>query len=166
VTVFEVDSVTSSTPSSTSRLFRGDIAISSDPASQGARGDAVWVQDGDILAGTYHDGSGDVLDSDTVTVDAVVPVISNVLPADDTFMSLENPTVVFDVTDGGSGIDSTGLGITLGVKVGTAPATPAQNISFQPIQDGVRAIFAQGLSWKHPPRPRAVSACGIACPSR
>jgi len=155
VTISEVDSLTSSTASSTSRVFRGSVALSSDAGAQGSSGSGVWVQDTDDLTVNYYDGSGNIVDSDAIKVDGVDPVIANILPATAENTSLVNPTVTFDVTDSGSGIDPTGVGITMSVQIAgtgtppiTPPATDAQNISFQGIADGLHAIYAGGLSWK------------------
>ena len=151
VTISEVNSLTDTTASSTSRLFLGTVALSSDAGSQGAGGPGVWVQDGDDLTVTYYDSAASVLDSDVIKVDAISPVIANVVPATATFTKTENPTVTFDVTDGGAGIDPTGAGIKLDIQIAgtpTPPPTTATNVSFQGIEGGVRAIFAQGLSWK------------------
>ena len=146
VTISEVESVTSTVATSTTRLFHGSIILDEDGAAAAAGDGKVWVRDGDTLTVNYYNADGIVLDSDTVEVDAVKPVIANVTPADATFTGIENPTVTFDVTDTGSGIDTVGSGIKLEVKTASVTTT-ATNVSFQGIAGGVRAIFAQGAKW-------------------
>ena len=97
------------TPTQSSNVFRGEITLSEDPADRGPGEEegAVWVQDGDRLTVNYLDADGNIADSDTITVDAAAPTISDFEPADGTNTSVENPTLQFDATDDGSGFDAT-----------------------------------------------------------
>jgi len=146
LTVNEVASTTDSTANATSRLFSGIIFLSGDAATQGANSDGVWVQDGDTLTAQYYDSAGTLVDSDTVVVDGVDPTIAAIVPADGTITNVSNPTITFDVTDTGSGISASTFSddVTLTIN-GTL--VPSENISFQAIAGGFRAIFAQGTAW-------------------
>lgn len=146
VTISEVAAVGSSTSSPTSQIFRGEVSLTSNAAAQGTNSDGVWVQDGDTVTATYLDSAGNTLDTDTVTVDGVKPTISSVTPSDGTITNVVNPTVQFDVTDTGSGIQATNPGSVIALAINGVTST---NVSFQSIADGFRAIFAQGDSWKN-----------------
>ena len=146
VTISEVASVGSSTASPTSRIFRGEIVLSSNAALQGTSNDDVWVQDGDTLTATYYNSAGAIIDTDTVTVDGVKPTIANIVPADGIITNVANPTVRFDVTDTGSGISTTNLATDITLKI-NGVAVSSSSIAFQAIANGFRANFAQGTSW-------------------
>jgi hypothetical protein len=155
VTISEVSAVGGSTASATAQIFRGTIALSSDATKQGTSSDGVWVQDGDTLTVSYLNDAGTAIDTDDVTVDGVKPTIGAVTPADGTVTSTGNPTVSFDVTDGGSGMASTpGTVITLAINGTTVSA---DDISFQPITGGYRAFYVTGVAWT-----AAVNAGGFA----
>ena len=154
VTISEVAAVGSAITavSSTSTIYRGDIFLSSEGATQGTNSDGVWVNDGDTLTVSYLDSAGAVLDSDTIKVDSVAPTISGLIPVDGTITNVDNPTVQFDVTDTNSGLGSTpSSNITLQVVTGgpvtTTIGTDQGSVSYQAIADGYRAIFAQGGAW-------------------
>ena len=128
VVINEVASTENSDSSGDSDVFRGAVQLSGDPGTQGPGGDdgeledgsnAVWVQDGDTLTVHYLDEDGDIVDSDSITVDAAAPAIGNVEPADGTHTSTENPTLQFDVTDAGSGFDAKNPSSHFVVYVGT-----------------------------------------------
>lgn len=152
----------------TTNMYSGMVSLSSDAASSGSAGtctearvaldadggvcqgrDAgdfadggVWVQDSDTVTVSYHDGSGAVVSTDTVTVDTVKPQISNVTPTAGTFTRVANPTISFDVTDTGSGISIQNLeNISLMVN-----GVEATGVSYLSIDDGVRAIYARPTS--------------------
>jgi hypothetical protein len=145
VLISEVSAVGTSTADPNSRIFRGEIAVTADASVQGTLNDGVWVQDGDTLTVSYLDTDGvTVVDTDTVTVDGVAPTISNISPADGTITNVANPTVVFDVTDTGSGISTSNFATDITLKINRTAAT---NISFQAIANGFRANFAQGTAW-------------------
>ena len=144
VTISEVASATDASASATSKVFSGIIFLSSDAATQGSNSDGVWVQDADTLTVQYLNSAGAVVDSDTVTIDGVKPTIAAVAPADGTVTNVANPTVTFDVTDTGSGISTTNFATDLTLKIN---GTAAQNISFQAIASGFRAIYASGIAW-------------------
>lgn len=128
------------------RLFTGMVSLNGDAASSGAAGvDAdgnyvdggVWVQNGDTVTVSYMDG-GSVVATDTVTVDTVDPQISNIEPGPGTYTRISNPTISFNVTDTGSGIDITALPISLMIN-----GQKASGVSYLSIDDGVRAIYAR-----------------------
>jgi hypothetical protein len=81
-----------------------------------------------------------------VTIDGVEPTIAAVTPADGTITNVANPTVTFDVTDTGAGISTTDFSGDVTLKI-NGTTVGAENISFQAIANGFRAIFAQGTAW-------------------
>ena len=150
ITINEVDGVGLSGQSSTSTVFQGTIALSTDAAVQGTNSDGIWVNDGDTLTTTYYKSDGTVLDSDTVKVDSVKPSVTGITPADGTVTNIANPTVQFDVTDTNSGMGATPASvISLGIvsAAGATTTVATADISYQAIADGYRAIFAQGVAW-------------------
>ena len=68
VTISEVVSATDSSPNPTSRLFRGEVTLSSNAATQGTAQDGVWVQAGDAVVVHYVDSGGGTIDTDTLAV--------------------------------------------------------------------------------------------------
>ena len=151
----------------TSDMYSGMVKLSSDAASSGSAGwctdprialddedDAcqgkssddrwadggVWVQNGDTVTVTYQDSSGASVSSDTIMVDTVSPLISDISPASGTHTSVPNPTISFNVTDTGSGINILDLDITLTIGTTDVDAT---DVSFITIDNGVRAIYAR-----------------------
>ncbi len=147
-TISKVSSATDSSSSPTSRLFRGDIFLSSDAAKAGTGNDGVWVQDGDTVTVSYVDSNGALIDSDALTVDGVKPTISNIVPADGTITNVASPTVTFDVTDMGSGISTSNFSTDITLKI-NGWLVSASKISYQAIAGGFRAIFSQGTSWSN-----------------
>ena len=154
VSITQVASVGATAASSDSIIFRGDIDLKSDAATQGTNNDGVWVQDGDILTVSYLDDSGDEVDSDTVTVDAVDANIANVtletadgttVAADGSVDNTNNPGVSFEVTDTGAGIEETDITLTINTEL-----VAATELKFRDIDDGVRVTFDQTTSWKAP----------------
>ena len=108
VPISEVNAVGGTLPDADSDIYLGSVQLSKDPGTQGPGADenAVWVQDGDTLTVQYLDDDSDIVDTDTITVDAAKPVISGLSPADGTHTSTENPTLQFDATDTGSGYNA------------------------------------------------------------
>ena len=157
--------VTITESGATTNMFSGMVSLSDDAAASGTAGECtmgsladggvceggtdgaytdggVWVQNGDTLTVTYYDSDLAVVATDSVTVDTVSPQISNISPASDTYTRVANPTISFDVTDTGSGIDIQDLEkITL-----TINGQEATGVSFLSIDDGVRAIYARPTS--------------------
>ena len=136
----------SSVTSPTSDLYRGDLQLSSNASAQGTNDDGIWVQDGDTVTITYLNSSGTAVDTDTVTVDAVLPTVTNISPGDGTTQNVVNPTVQFDVTDTGSGISSTNVSTDITININGNDIS-SSSPSFQAITDGFRVIFASGSSW-------------------
>ena len=177
VTVDEVAGTDSSDSSADSDVFRGSVQLSKDPGTQGPGEDesSVWVQDGDTLTVHYLDEDGDIVDSDSINVDAAKPVIDNITPADGTHTSVTNPTLQFDATDAGSGYDAkrpadffdvyvgtdvdedgklvthdaAGPGREVGDPVGGVKlgGTSDFDLSPVPISGGYRVIFTTSGSW-------------------
>ena len=149
VTISEVLSVGSATSSPDSQVFLGSIVLSDDAATQGTNSDGVWVQDGDTLTVSYLNSDAAVVDSDAITVDAVKPTVASISPADAAITGTKNPTIVFDVTDTGAGINdvaSTAISIEIGNDTATSTITSTAP-SFQPIADGYRVVYTQTTSW-------------------
>ena len=152
VSITQVDGIGATATSSDSIIFRGDIPLSGAASAQGTNDDGVWVQDGDTLTISYLDDSGDPLDTDTVTVDAVDANIANVtlekadgstVAAHESVDNTNNPVVSFEVTDTGAGIDETDITLTI-----NAEPVPATELKFRDIDDGLRVTFDQTTSWK------------------
>ena len=134
--------------------------LSEDPANRGpgeAAG-AVWVQDGDSLTVHYLDDEGDIVDSDSITVDAMAPEISGFEPADGTNTSVTNPTLQFDATDEGSGFDSDSamdhFTVTIGTQLDEDGENPTGGTVIDtsdyariPVADGYRVVFTTSESW-------------------
>ena len=132
VSITQVASIGATATSSHSMIFRGDIDLSGAASAQGTNDDGVWVQDGDTLTISYLDDSGDPLDTDTVTVDAVDANIANVtlekadgstVAADESVDNTNNPGVSFEVTDTGAGIDETDITLTINTEPVAAHGT-------------------------------------------
>ena len=68
ITIGEVASATDSSPNATSRLFRGEVTLSSNAATQGTNNDGVWVQIGDAVVAIYYDSIESIVDADAVIV--------------------------------------------------------------------------------------------------
>jgi len=153
VTISEVVSVSSSSASPTSGVFRGEVVLSSSAAAQGTNNDGVWLQDGDTLTVSYLKSDGTSEDSDSITVDDVKPTISAIAPADGTITNIVNPSVSFEVTDSGSGMSTTDPGTAVRIRI--SPVSGAHTTStvattgpaFQAIADGFRVIYAISTSW-------------------
>ena len=160
VMISEVGAVGGTGASADSNIYRGQIMLSKDPANRGPGEDAsaVWVQDGDTLTVQYLDDEGDVVDSDSITVDAMAPAISNFEPADGTNTSVTNPTLQFDATDEGSGFDSDSAMDHFTVAIGTQLDEDGENptggtvidtsdYARIPVADGYRVVFTTSDSW-------------------
>jgi hypothetical protein len=68
VTISEVASATDSSSRPTSRLFRGEVPLSSNSATQGTAQNGVWVQAGDTITVSYVNAAGNTLAMDTLGV--------------------------------------------------------------------------------------------------
>ena len=160
VTISEVGAVGSTDPNASSNIYRGEILLSDDPANRGPGEElgAVWVQDGDSLTVHYVDDEGDIVDSDSITVDAMAPEISGFEPADGTNTSVTNPTLQFDATDEGSGFDSDSamdhFTVTIGTQLDEDGENPTGGTVIDtsdyariPVADGYRVVFTTSDSW-------------------
>jgi hypothetical protein len=160
VTISEVGAVGSTDPNASSNIYRGEIRLSDDPANRGPGEElgAVWVQDGDSLTVHYLDDEGDIVDSDSITVDAMAPEISGFEPADGTNTSVTNPTLQFDATDEGSGFDSDSamdhFTVTIGTQLDEDGKNPSGGTEIDtsdyariPVADGYRVVFTTSDSW-------------------
>ena len=153
VTISEVSAIGTTTASASSQLFRGDLKLSSSAAVQGTNNDGVWISDGDTVTVTYLTSAGVAIDTDTVTADAVDPVISSVVPADGTVTNVANPVITFHVTDTGSGIVATNPATVITIAFlpvsggNTTTTVSTTKLAFQPIADGFNVIYADQTSW-------------------
>lgn len=68
ITISEVNSIGNSTPHATSKLFRGQVVLSSNAATLGTYQDGVWVQVWDTVTVIYVDSNGSTVDTDTLAV--------------------------------------------------------------------------------------------------
>jgi hypothetical protein len=144
VVISEVTAVGTTTASPDKGIFRGSVFITSDPAKQGSGDGEVWAEDGDTLTVAYLDNDGvTVVDSDTVTVDAELPSITNLAPADGEITNNTSPFVTFDVTDLGSGIVGTSA-ITVAIH---GNLVDVEDLGSLPIAGGFKISFSQGESW-------------------
>ncbi len=162
VMISEVDEVGGTADSANSNVYRGEVTLSKDPANRGPGGEggenSVWVQDGDTLTVHYLDDEGDVVDSDSITVDAMAPAISGFEPADGTNTSVTNPTLQFDATDEGSGFDADTAADHFTIKLGTQLDDDGENptggkelatsaYARIPVANGYRVVFTTSDSW-------------------
>ncbi len=161
VMISEVGEVGSTSDSADSNFYRGQVMLSSDPANRGPGEDEenmVWVQDGDTLTVHYLDDEGDIVDSDSITVDATKPAISDFEPADGTNTSVTNPTLQFVATDEGSGFDADTAAehftITMGTQLDADGKNPAggtvlatSDYARIPVANGYRVVYTTSDSW-------------------
>ena len=119
--------------------------ISGDGATRGADNDGVYVQDGDTLTVTYLDADGSATDSDSVTVDAQEPAVSNISPADGLRTNNTRPGVTFSVTDTGSGISIEDLTDKITLTINNKRADLRG--SFLAAADGYEVRFSQTAKW-------------------
>ena len=129
----------------TTDLYNGSVDISGDGATRGADGDGVYVQDGDTLTVTYLDADGSAMDSDSVTVDAQAPAVSNISPADGLRTNNTRPGVTFSVTDTGSGISIEDLTDKITLTINNKRADLRG--SFLAAADGYEVRFSQTAKW-------------------
>ena len=139
-----------------SQIFRGTIILGQDAVAQGTANDGIWVQDGDTVTVNYLDSKGNIVDSDTMTADGIVPAITSLTPADGAVTNVNNPTLQFDVTDLGSGVPTINPADAITITI--ANSANRVNASFQAIANGFRVIFASGTSW------RDTTAAGFSVP--
>jgi len=135
------------TASASSDVYRGQIRLSSDAATQGSGDDQVWVQDGDTVTVTYlGSDAATSIDTGTVKIDGGTPIVGNISPADGTITNNTKPFVSFEVTDLSSGISPTAP--LTAVEMFIPEDGPAvSGVTFQPIVDGFRFLFSAGDSW-------------------
>ena len=135
--------------SATSKVFRGDVLLTSDPAAQGRNNDGVWANDGDTLTVAYLASDGTTISTDTIEVDGEAPIISKVSPGDGGIINDDNPPVSFLVTDARSGLGTNaGAVISLEINGHDIPEPPLTYV-FDP-SGGFQGIFSQLTSWLDP----------------
>ena len=143
VYIEEVTAPGDTSTSATSQVFFGQVSLSSISAvrGEGDAGDEVWVSDGDLVTITAYDASGNIVDSDTITVDGVEPTVSMVAPADGTVTTAPIPQVDFEVEDLASGLAAANIRLTINDNV--AAFTP---FTLSPTL--IRGVFVSADPWK------------------
>ena len=105
----------------------------------------VVSHDDEVIV-TYDDqGTGEAEATDSATVDAEAPVLSNVSPADGDYTSDETPQFTVTMVDADSGIDLTTLAMTVYKTDDTAKDVSA-DVSTDPITDGYDLVFIAGAT--------------------
>jgi hypothetical protein len=140
VAITEVTAAGTTSANATSQVFYGTVLLSSSSNLRGTADNGVWVQDSDLVTVTVYDGSGNIVDSNTIIVDGTAPTIAGVEPLDGTITSDKIPQVEFEVTDIASGMASANIGLSINAV--NAAYTPF------PMTNGFRGIFVAGDTWK------------------
>ncbi len=119
VDIKEVAAYTSSAAASaTAQKWSGKLQLSADASKSAAADNAIWVQEADTLTVTFYGTDNTtVINSHSVTIDATNPAISDVSPADGSYLSAASPTLSFTLTDAESGFTTTTLGDNIAVTV-------------------------------------------------
>ena len=93
VAVSEVASETDSSPSATSGLFRGEVALSGDASFSGVGDGKVWVKGGDEVTATYHKpGGAQVRTHRLQVVSAPMPMPTHTATSTPTHTATPTPT--------------------------------------------------------------------------
>ena len=144
--------------SPSSKVFRGDVLLTSDPAAQGTNNDGVWANDGDTLTVAYLASDGTTISIDTVEVDGKAPDITEVTPGNGDVTDDNNPAVSFLVTDARSGLGTNAAAvISLSINGYDIPEPPLTYVF--DASGGFQGIFSQLVSWLE-----AVKDGGFAVP--
>jgi hypothetical protein len=102
----------------TAQKWSGKLRLSSDASKSAAADNFIWVQEADTLTVTFYGtDNSTVIDSHSVTVDATNPTITDILPADGSYLSTASPTLSFTLTDAESGFSTTTLGTNVAVTI-------------------------------------------------
>jgi len=119
VDIEEVASYTSSAAASaTAQKWRGKLRLSNDASKSAANDNYIWVQEADTLTVTFYGTDNTtVINSHSVTIDATNPTITDVTPADGSYISDASPTLSFTLGDAQSGFSTTSLGANVGVEI-------------------------------------------------
>ena len=164
VTIDEVAALGATTPkSATSKIFGGQIILSSDAAATARNDLTVWVQDGDTLTLTYYASDHTtVIDSTTASIDATSPTISNVVPADGSVVSSASPSVTFTIEDGGAGFNTSAPGHAVDVKINGCPVRDSELIftSLTAIKLDIFFGLPGGSRWADAPTPSCAARTG------
>jgi len=143
VVISEVAAIGSSATSSNSVIFRGAVTLTEDPSKATNQDGEVWVRDADTLTVTFLDTDGTTsLDTDTVVVDTVAPVIGNIDPAFGLITSNTSPLLSFDVTDSVSQVQQVLLVIT-----GTGASSTVAAFNTKSIENGATHTTAITTNW-------------------
>ena len=131
VDIKEVAAYTSTAAASaTAQKWSGKLQLSADASKSAAADNAIWVQEADTLTVSFYDTDNTtVINSHSVTVDATNPAISDVSPADGSYLSAASPTLSFTLTDAESGFTTTTLGDNIAVTVHNGSAECVVNDS-------------------------------------
>ena len=162
VAINEVDGLGSANASSTSRVFRGSIHLSSDPLFAGPGDGKLWVQDSEAITVSYYQSDhATVIAATTATIDGSPPTISNVSPE---FASPEvpagvsstSPLVRFTIEDHGSGFSEASPFTAAGLEINGCPVLASELAA--PFVSPTRLDLEFHLSpasakWTDPPIP-------------
>ena len=104
--------------SATAQKWSGKLRLSDDASKSAAADNYLWVQEADTLTVTYYDtDNATVINSHSVTIDATKPTITDVSPADASYISDASPTLSFTMGDAQSGFTTTALGDNIKVEI-------------------------------------------------
>ena len=119
VDVDEVAAYTSSAAANaTAQKWRGKLRLSNDASKSAAADNYLWVQEADTLTVTFYGTDNTtVINSHSVTIDATNPTVTDISPADGSYLSAASPTLSFTLTDAESGFSTTTLGDNIGVEI-------------------------------------------------
>ena len=106
ITIGEVADEGDKTSDPTSNIYHGSIKLSDDAAATASGDDEIYVRDGETITVTFYDAGDEEVGSDTATIDAENPLISDLSPAKGAVINDSSPAVTFTVTDDGAGFDT------------------------------------------------------------
>ena len=111
VDVDEVAAYTSSAAANaTAQKWRGKLRLSNDASKSAAADNYLWVQEADTLTVTFYGTDNTtVINSHSVTIDATNPTVTDISPADGSYLSAASPTLSFTLGDAQSGFTTTAI---------------------------------------------------------
>ena len=165
VTISEVTDLASTAASATSKIFRGEINLSSDAANSAPNDGGVWVQDGDTLTVTYYTSDHvTVIDSATATIDATVPGLASIVQADGAVTFDPSPSLSFSIEDSGSGLSTSNpqgnVDVFITTGVGDCPITDGELIFTFLSGSRIDVLYTTATNWSNPPTPTCAGRTG------